>query len=79
MRLLLVGVVLVLAAVVLVVELLGVASGVTLGLLAVDVVGAFGLSETVDLTASKASKELLGESVRDSLAWEGVSMCAWVE
>jgi hypothetical protein len=67
-RLLLVRVVLVLAAVVLVVELLGVAPGVTLGLLAVDVVGALGLSKTINLTASEASKELLGESVRDSLA-----------
>lgn len=73
-RLLLVRVVLVLATVVLVVELLGVAPGVTLGLLAVNVVGTLGLGETVDLTASEASEELLGEAVRNSLAWEGVSM-----
>jgi hypothetical protein len=66
--LLLVGVVLVLVAVVLVVELLGVAPGVTLGLLAVDVVCALRLSETVDLTASEAGEELLGEAVGNSLA-----------
>ena len=68
MWLLLVRVVLVLAAVVLVVKLLGVAPGVTLGLLAVNVVGTLGLGETVDLTASEASEELLGEAVRDGLA-----------
>lgn len=75
MRRLLVRVVLVLTTVVLVVKLLGVAPGVTLGLLAVNVVGALGLGETVDLTASEASKNLLGKSVRDSLAWRGVSDC----
>ena len=73
-RLLLVRVVLVLAAVVLVVELLGVTPGVTLGLLAVDVVGALGLGETVDLTTGEASEEFLCEAVRDCLAYEGVSM-----
>jgi len=74
MRRLLVRVVLVLAAVVLVVELLGIAPGVTLGLLAVNVVGALRLSKTVDLTASEAGKQLLCETVGDSLVWSGVSM-----
>jgi len=72
--LLLVRVVLVLVTVVLVVELLGVAPGVTLGLLAVNVVGTLGLGETVDLTAGEASEELLGEAVRDSLAYGCVSL-----
>jgi fluoride ion exporter CrcB/FEX len=68
MRLLLVRVVLVLATVVLVVELLGVTPGVTLGLLAVNVVGALGLGETVDLTTGEASEELFSEAVGNSLA-----------
>ena len=67
-RLLLVGVVLVVLAVVLVVELLGVLPGLALGLLAVDVVGALGLSKAVDLTTSKAGKKLLCELVRHRLA-----------
>ena len=65
---LLVWVVLVLAAVVRVVELLSLASSLVLSLLAVDVVGTLGLSETVDLTASETSEELLGELVGDWLA-----------
>lgn len=65
---LLVWVVLVLAAVVRVVELLSLASSLVLGLLAVDVVGTLGLSETVDLTASEASEKLLCELVGDWLA-----------
>jgi hypothetical protein len=68
MRRLLVRVVLILTTVVLVVKLLGVAPGVTLGLLPVDVVCALRLSETVDLTASEAGEELLGEAVGNSLA-----------
>ena len=67
-RLLLLRVVLVVATVVLIVELLGVLPGLTLGLLTVDVVGALGLGETVDFTASEAGEELLGELVGDGLA-----------
>lgn len=69
MRFLLVGVVLVVLAVVLVVELLDVLPGLALGLLTVDEVGTLGLGETVNLTASEAGEELLGEAVRDGLAW----------
>jgi hypothetical protein len=62
--LLLVGVVLVVLAVVLVVELLG----LVLGLLAVEEVLALGLGEAVDFTTGEASEELLGELVGDGLA-----------
>jgi hypothetical protein len=70
-RLLLVGVVLVVLAVLL---------GVTLGLLAVDEVGALGLGKTVDLTTSEAGEELLGEAVRYRLAcWSGQWLMAVYE
>lgn len=69
-RLLLVRVVLIVLAVVLIVHLLGVLRGLALGTLAVDVVGALGLAELVDLTASEAGDELLGELVGDWLAYE---------
>jgi hypothetical protein len=79
-RLLLVGVVLVVLAVLLVVELLNVLLGVTLGLLAVDEVGALGLGKTVDLTTSEAGEELLGEAVRYRLAcWSGQWLMAVYE
>lgn len=65
---LLAWVVLVVAAVVRVVELLSLALGLALGLLAVDIVGTLGLGKTVDLAAGETSKELLGELVRDWLA-----------
>ena len=74
----LVGVVLVSAVVVnvlLVVHLLGVLLGLALGLLAVDEVGALGLSETVDLTAGEAGEELLCEAVGNGLACRVVSDC----
>lgn len=61
---------LVVVAVLLVVELLGVLASVTLRFLTVDVVGALGLAELVDLTTSKAGDELLGEGVGDWLAWK---------
>lgn len=64
----LVGVVLVLAAVVLVVHVLGVLLRLVLGLLAVEVVLALGLGELVNLGGSEARKELLGEGVVDLLA-----------
>lgn len=70
---LVVGVVLVLATVVLVVHLLGVAAGIALGTLAVNVVGALGLAELVDLRTREAGQELLGELVGDGLAWRVVS------
>jgi len=73
--LLLVGVVLVVLAVVLVVELLSVLASLTLGLLAVDEVGALGLGETVDLTTSEAGEELLREAVRYGLACRVISGC----
>ncbi len=66
-------VVLVLSTVVLVVHLLDVALGLVLGTLLVDEVHALGLGETVDLGAYQAHESLLGELVRDGLAWkEGV-------
>ena len=67
-RAVLVGVEVVVVAVVLVVELLGILAGLALGLLAVDVVGTLGLGKTVDLTASETGEELLCEAVRDGLA-----------
>lgn len=57
-----------LAAVVLVIHLLGVAPGLALGLLAVPGIGALGLGELVDLGAGEASKQLLGKLVGDGLA-----------
>lgn len=65
---LLVRVVLFLVTVVLVVEVAAAAFGLTLSLLAVDVVGALGLGEPVDLSTSEASEELFGELVGDWLA-----------
>lgn len=67
-RALLVRVVLVVLAVVLVVQVLGLLASLALSPLAVDVVGALGLGETVDLAAGEASEELLGELVVDRLA-----------
>lgn len=52
----------------LVVHVLGVLLGLVLGLLAVDVVHALGLSELVNFSAGKSSEKLLGELVRDRLA-----------
>jgi hypothetical protein len=66
--LVLVGVVLVLAAVVVIVELLSTLLGLVLGALAVDVVGALGLGELVNLATGDAGQELLGEGVVDGLA-----------
>lgn len=68
--LLLLRVVLVVATVVLVVELLGVLPSLTLGLLAVDEVGALGLGKAVDLAASETGEELLCESVGNGLAYQ---------
>lgn len=59
---------LVLAAVLLVVELLGLLLGVVLGLLAVDKVQALGLDELVDLEAGGGRQHLLGQAVLDGLA-----------
>ena len=64
-----VWVVLVILTVVLVVELLRSLLGLMLGLLTVEVVLALGLGESVDLNTSEASDELLGELVRDWLAY----------
>jgi len=55
-------------AVMLVVQLLSPLLGLVLGTLTVDVVGALRLGELVDLTASNAGKELLGERMVDGLA-----------
>lgn len=57
-----------LAAVVLVVHLLGVAPGLALGLLAVPGIGALGFGELVDLGTGEAGEQLLGELVGDGLA-----------
>lgn len=65
----LVGVVLILAAIVLVIQLFAAALGLVLGPLAVDVVGALGLGEFVDLSTGEACEQLLGELVGDWLAW----------
>jgi len=59
---------LLLLTVVLVVHLAGILAGLTLGTLAVDVVGALGLAELVDLTTGDAREHLLGELVVDGLA-----------
>lgn len=67
----LVRVVLIVTAVVLVVEVLSPLLGLVLRPLAVDVVGALGLGETVDLGASETGQQLLGKAVGDSLA------CSW--
>lgn len=61
-------VVILLAAIVLVVELLGSLLGLVLGLLTVDIVGTLGLGETVDFHTSKGGDGLLGELVRGWLA-----------
>jgi hypothetical protein len=45
-----------------------------LGLLSVDVVETLGLTELVDLSASKGSNELLGELVVDRLALLALSL-----
>ena len=66
--LLLLRVVLVVLAVVLVVHRLGTVLGLTLGLLAVDVVGALGLAELVNLTTGETGDQLLGELVVNCLA-----------
>lgn len=67
-RAVVVGVVVVLAAVVLVVHVLGALLGLVLGALLVDPVGALALHEAVDLGAGEAREELLGELVGDGLA-----------
>lgn len=72
-RLLLVGVVLVVATVVVVVEGLSALLGLVLGTLTVNVVGTLGLSKAVNLTGSETGKEFLGELVRDWLACSKVS------
>lgn len=59
---------LVLAAVLLLVELLGLLLGVVLGFLAVDKVQALGLDELVDLEAGGGGQHLLGQAVLDGLA-----------
>ena len=66
-RVLLVGVVVLLLAVVLVVQLTGPLLGLVLGLLAVDVVGSLGLGETVDLDTGDGRDGFLGEAVVDFL------------
>lgn len=62
-------VVLVVLTVLLVVQLLGLPLGVVLGLLLVDKVESLGLEQLVDFGTSKASKDLLGKAVVDSLAY----------
>jgi hypothetical protein len=69
-RALLAGVILVVPAVVRVVQLLRLTFGLVLGLLAVNVIGTLGLSETVDFAAGETRDELLGVLVRDGLACE---------
>lgn len=59
---------LVVATIVLVIQLLSVLSRVTLGLLAVNVVRALGLRQSVDFGARETHQELLGELVGDGLA-----------
>lgn len=67
----------VVVAVVLIVELFAATLGLTLGLLAVDVVGALGLGEPVDLSTSEAGDQLLGELVGDGLACARVYVSDW--
>jgi hypothetical protein len=71
----LVGVVLVgtlVVDVVLIVHLLSILLGLTLGLLLVKPVLALGLSELVNLSACEASEKLLCKLVRYGLAWEAL-------
>jgi hypothetical protein len=70
-RWLLVGVVLVVVAVVLIVQLLATVACLTLGALAVDVVGTTSLGEPVDLSSGETGEEFLGELVGDWLACGG--------
>lgn len=59
---------LVLTTIVLIIQLLSILLGVTLSLLAVDVVGTLGLGEPVDFGAGETGKQFLCELVRDGLA-----------
>jgi hypothetical protein len=59
---------------VVVVQVLGLRLSLTLGLLTVDPIGAFGLGELVDLTTSEAGKELLGKGVRNGLPCAFISL-----
>jgi hypothetical protein len=61
-------IILVLAAIVLVIQVLNVLLGVVLSLLAVNEVQALGLGELVDLSTGNTNKELLGELMGDWLA-----------
>lgn len=63
------GIVLVVLTVVVVVHALSILLGLVLGLLAVGEVHALGFGELVDLSTGDASEKLLGELVRDGLAW----------
>ena len=63
-----VGIVLVLAAIVLIVHVLGVLLRCMLGTLAVDEVLALGLGELVDFSTSEPDEEFLGELMLDRLA-----------
>lgn len=67
-------VVLVFTSVVGVVQLLCVLLGGVLGLLLVDEVHTLGLGELVNLTTGNTGEELLGESVGDWLACEGIEV-----
>lgn len=58
----------------LVVETLGVLLSLVLGLLLIDIVEALGLNQLVDLSTSKAGKELLSELVVDRLALPALSL-----
>lgn len=62
-------VVLIHVTVLLLVQVLGLLLGVSLGLLAVDVVQALGLEELVDLGAGDTSNHLLSKLVLDGLAY----------
>jgi hypothetical protein len=63
-------IILIIVAVVAIVHALNLLLGVVLGLLAVDEVHALGLGQLVNLSASEADKELLGELMRNRLSYE---------
>ena len=73
---LLLGVVVLLIAVMLVVEVLGLLLGGVLRFLTIDEVGTLGLGELVDLGTSNASNDLLGEAVGHLLACDCPSVLA---
>jgi hypothetical protein len=68
MRLLIIRIVLILAAIVIIVHLLRALAGMALRLLPVNVVGALGLGKAVDFETCQAGQHFFGEAVGDLFA-----------